>query len=267
MRHRYGSPDGVSPSGEREGRGDRAGEPAGNGRKSFDAQRLAGRTTRVQSSPAPMFDSWAAGYDESVLQAAYAGAHHAVLTRAAGLCAHPSKIVDIGCGTGHLLMAANRIFPRAHLVGVDPSAGMLSIAATRLPSRCRLVQASAECLPFRDGTFDLVTTTYAIRHWSDAHIGLRQIARVLAPDGLVGLADAFPAERSAANGWAKRHTVAAPLPRAVAEALRAAGLRLLDAATIGGCGVITATTVAVAAHGARGGPTGWRARWYRGVSG
>jgi ubiquinone/menaquinone biosynthesis C-methylase UbiE len=202
-----------------------------------------------------MFDSWAAAYDDSALQPAYAGAHRAVLNWAADLRANPSRIVDVGCGTGQLLAEAARTFPQAQLFGVDPSAGMLSVAATRTSSRVRLVRASAECLPFPGGAFDLVTATYSLRHWSNPHVALHQIARILTPHGLVGLADAFPADRRRGSGWRYRLGVAGALPPGVVHALSAARLRLLGVATVGGFGAITAMTVAVAArHGARGAP-------------
>lgn len=158
----------------------------------------------------------------------------------------PHRILDIGCGTGRLLAEATQAFPQADLVGVDPSAGMLSVAAARKPAGCRLVQARAEYLPFPDDVFDLVTATYSIRHWSDPDGALRQIARVLAPHGLFGLVDAFPGHRHPARGWRYRYGAAGLLPPATARALHSARLRLTGVATISGYGAITHMTVAVA---------------------
>jgi ubiquinone/menaquinone biosynthesis C-methylase UbiE len=215
-----------------------------------------------------MFDSWAPAYDDSALQPAYAGAHRAVLNWATGLRACTSRIADVGCGTGQLLAEAARTFPQAQLFGVDPSAGMLAVAATRTPSRIRLVQANAERLPFPDCTFDLVTATYSIRHWNNPHAALHQIARILTPQGLVGLADAFPVDRRRTIGWRYRLGAARALPPAVVDALSAARLRLLGVATVCGFGAITDTTIAVAVRpGARGAPGGRPVRWRRGVPG
>jgi len=97
----------------------------------------------------------------------------------------------------------------------------------------------------------LVTATYSIRHWSNPHVALRQIARTLTPQGLLGLADAFPpARRRRAAGCPGSGSPGA-LPPAVAQALGAARLRLIGVATVGGFGAITDMTVVVAArHGA-----------------
>jgi SAM-dependent methyltransferase len=181
-----------------------------------------------------------------------------VLTWAADLRTHPGRIVDIGCGTGRLLAEAARTYPGAQLFGVDPSAGMLSVAATRTPGRCRLVRARAERLPFPDGSFDLVTATYSIRHWSNPHMALRQIGRILTAQGVVGLADAFPVRGRRVNGWRDRLGVAAALPPALVQALGAARLRLLGVATVSGFGAITDTTIAVAARHGDGGQQGRR---------
>jgi demethylmenaquinone methyltransferase/2-methoxy-6-polyprenyl-1,4-benzoquinol methylase len=157
----------------------------------------------------------------------------------------PHRILDVGCGTGRLLSEAARAFPQADLVGVDPSAGMLSVAAARNPAACRLVQARAEDLPFPDDLFDLVTATYSIRHWSDPDGALRQIARVLAPHGLFGLVDAFPRPHPV-RGWRSLSSAARLLPPATARTLHSAQLRLTGVATISGYGAITHMTVAIA---------------------
>jgi ubiquinone/menaquinone biosynthesis C-methylase UbiE len=199
----------------------------------------------VRSSPASRFDRWAPGYDDSALQQAYSRAHRALLASAAHRGKRPNRILDVGCGTGRLLAEAAQTFPQADMVGVDPSAGMLSVAAAQTPAACRLVQARAEDLPFPDDLFDLVTATYSIRHWSDSDGALRQIARVLAPHGLFGLVDAFPRPHPARR-WRYRSGAAGLLPPATARTLHSAGLRLTGVAAISGFGAITHMTVAFA---------------------
>lgn len=53
-----------------------------------------------------------------------------------------------------------------------------------------LVCAAAEELPFASGSFDLVTTTLSLRHWQDPSRGVRELVRVLSPEGVVVVADA-----------------------------------------------------------------------------
>jgi demethylmenaquinone methyltransferase / 2-methoxy-6-polyprenyl-1,4-benzoquinol methylase len=71
-------------------------------------------------------------------------------------------VLDVATGTG----AVARELVRQHgcaVVGVDQSAGMLAEARRRLNGRVRLVEASADALPFADGEFDALTFTYLLR--------------------------------------------------------------------------------------------------------
>ncbi len=64
----------------------------------------------------------------------------------------PARTLDVACGTGY----ATRWLP-GEITGLDQSAGMLGIAAERLPD-ARFVQGDALALPFADDSFDRVTT-------------------------------------------------------------------------------------------------------------
>jgi ubiquinone/menaquinone biosynthesis C-methylase UbiE len=52
-----------------------------------------------------------------------------------------------------------------------------------------LAQAAAEALPFTDGAFDLVTSTVSFHQWAGQARGLKEVGRVLVPDGVFVLAD------------------------------------------------------------------------------
>jgi demethylmenaquinone methyltransferase/2-methoxy-6-polyprenyl-1,4-benzoquinol methylase len=93
-------------------------------------------------------------------------------------------VLDVATGTG----AVARELVRRHgcaVVGVDQSAGMLAEAARRLNGRVRLVEASADALPFADGAFDALTFTYLLRYVDDPAATLRELARVVRPGGTV----------------------------------------------------------------------------------
>lgn len=144
------------------------------------------------------------------------------------------RVLDVGCGTGHLLRVLATLFPRALCVGVDPASTMLEQAAHL--TNAVLVQADVESLPFADASFDVVTATLSVRHWSDPDRGLREIGRVLAPGGMFGLADALPVERHSAmrRMIGRRRGLRAP----TAAALREAGLRPANVSISDGFGPV-----------------------------
>jgi SAM-dependent methyltransferase len=106
------------------------------------------------------FDRLAGGWDERVRPDA--PEHLAALAAAvARLEAPPAGALDLGTGTGAGALWLAREFPEAHITGVDISEAMIEQARTKLPAelsgRVDFLVGDAECLPFADGSFDLVT--------------------------------------------------------------------------------------------------------------
>jgi demethylmenaquinone methyltransferase/2-methoxy-6-polyprenyl-1,4-benzoquinol methylase len=64
---------------------------------------------------------------------------------------------------------------------LDPSAGMLAIAKSRL--KATFVLGRAERMPFADGSFDMVTMGYALRHVTSLEETFQEFRRVLRPGG------------------------------------------------------------------------------------
>jgi len=98
----------------------------------------------------------------------------------------PSQaILDIGAGTGRLLEALNKKFPDAELVGVDLAFGMTSYAKKRFQESANVSLAcgDAECLPFRDGSFDLVVSTSTYQWLDPLESAFAEAFRVLRPSG------------------------------------------------------------------------------------
>lgn len=138
------------------------------------------------------FNEWAPTYDRHHLQRRiFEPVQKAVLDLAAEQLARPAAILDIGCGTGRLLRAAEERFPSARLYGVDAAREMVRQARSALApsSRMQLLHATAEQLPFTDAQFDLVFSTMTFHHWADQRTGIAEIARVLTPVGRWVLAD------------------------------------------------------------------------------
>ena len=90
----------------------------------------------------------------------------------------PPAILDVGCGTGaNLEMLAQ--FGDAE--GVDVSEDALAFCRARGLKNVR--HGAAERLPYADGEFDLVTALDVVEHLDDDAGGLREMRRILRPDG------------------------------------------------------------------------------------
>ena len=114
------------------------------------------------------------------------------------------RVLDVGTGPGYLALAAARLVgPDGFAVGIDASPEMIDRArelAAREGSSVEYRVASAEALPFADGSLDVVVTRLVLHHLPAAvkRSALAEIMRVLAPSGRVLVADfASPAVQGA----------------------------------------------------------------------
>ncbi len=91
-------------------------------------------------------------------------------------------LLDVACGTGLVAVESAKILGTAeNITCLDPSAGMLAVARTKLPAR--FIQARAEAMPLPDNSFDFLTMGYALRHVADLETAFREYRRVLKPGG------------------------------------------------------------------------------------
>jgi SAM-dependent methyltransferase len=90
-------------------------------------------------------------------------------------------ILDLGCGTG---IASRQLVEIGKVVGCDKNRVMLAHAKKHNTNKIKYVLGSAEKLPFKDNTFDVVTS-FSSFHWFNNKKSLRQIKRVLKPDGVL----------------------------------------------------------------------------------
>ena len=114
-------------------------------------------------------------------------------------------MLDVGAGTGKLTAALVAV--GADVVAVEPDPAMLAELRRTLPA-VRALAGSAEAVPLPDGSVDAVVAGNAM-HWFDMDVAGPEIARVLAPGGvLAGLWNIFDdrvdwvAELDRVGGWA-----------------------------------------------------------------
>jgi SAM-dependent methyltransferase len=138
-------------------------------------------------TPAGIVMGDAAGYD-SLSRVLLGSFYRSVAADAAGSAPTGGRVLDVGCGPGHL---ANRL-ARDHgleVTGLDPDPSMIERARANaehaVAAECRptFVVGGAAALPFADNSFDLVVSTLSMHHWADAAAGQAEIGRVLRPGG------------------------------------------------------------------------------------
>ena len=98
--------------------------------------------------------------------------------------AQTQTVLDVATGTGAVARELIRQ-KGCRVVGVDVTPEMLAEARRRLGVEVRLLEASAERLPFADASFDGLTFTYLLRYVADPAATLRELARVVRPGGTV----------------------------------------------------------------------------------
>src|SRR5947207_14473770 len=94
------------------------------------------------------------------------------------------EVLDVATGTGAVARELLRQKACA-VVGIDQSPEMLAVAREHLPATVKLVEASAEYLPFEDASFSALTVTYLLRYVDDPGATLAELGRVVRPGGTV----------------------------------------------------------------------------------
>lgn len=94
------------------------------------------------------------------------------------------RLLDLACGTGDVALS---LAASHDAVGLDLTLPMLRIANVRSResgATASWLAGDMTHLPFQDGSFDVVTTSYGLRNVPALDNALREIARVLRPGGL-----------------------------------------------------------------------------------
>lgn len=94
------------------------------------------------------------------------------------------RVLDVGCGPGALTQVLAERLGLPAVSAVDPSAAYVAAARARLPG-VEIRRASAEGLPYAEGTFDAALAQLVVHFMVDPVAGLREMARVTRPAGVV----------------------------------------------------------------------------------
>lgn len=115
----------------------------------------------------------------------------------------PGRVLDLGCGGGHVTYRAAPL--AREVVACDVTPDMLDAvhrtAIERGLSNVTVQNAPAERLPFDDDSFDVVAARYTTHHWRDRHAGLREARRVLKPGGRAIFIDVIAPESALLDSW------------------------------------------------------------------
>ena len=94
--------------------------------------------------------------------------------------------LDLGCGTGALTRAILEQASPTRVVSVDPEAEYVAYLQSNVASpRCRCIVGDAQRLPLDSAQFDAVVSGLALNQIPEPERALREMVRVLRPDGVV----------------------------------------------------------------------------------
>lgn len=129
------------------------------------------------------------------------------------------EVLDIGTGTGIVAFeAARAVAPSGRVVGIDFSKPMLATAQSKadrenLGDALEFRWMDAEALELPDSSFDVVVSLFALLHFPNPLVALREMKRVLRPGGRLVVAVGSGPPLNSPAGWMNRAQRVSHLPR------------------------------------------------------
>jgi len=102
------------------------------------------------------------------------------------------SLLDVGCGTGKLIVRLRKKFPHASFQGMDIAPGMISVAKQKTAGMENIefrVADASERFPYPDKSFHYVTCSHSFHHYPNQGRTVREFHRVLKPGGKLLLVD------------------------------------------------------------------------------
>lgn len=147
-------------------------------------------------------------------------------------------VLDVGCGTGSLALIAKRqVGPSGAVHGIDASPAMIARAVHKARKRNADVGfdvATADALPFADGSFDVTLSTVMLHHLRRTVrvVAVSEMRRVLRKVGRALLVD-FAGARNSRSPLLHFHRHGHVDPQVLRDLATDSGLRVVDSGPIG----------------------------------
>ncbi len=102
-----------------------------------------------------------------------------------------SLVLDVGCGTGYMLLLLSKKITTGRIVGVDLSSAMIAQAIQKINNypNIELRQAEVEKIPYANNSFNYIFSTEAFHHFPEPEKALQEMKRVLKEEGKIIIAD------------------------------------------------------------------------------
>jgi demethylmenaquinone methyltransferase/2-methoxy-6-polyprenyl-1,4-benzoquinol methylase len=100
----------------------------------------------------------------------------------------PETVLDVATGTGDVAILTHNILHPKKITGIDISEGMLEIGRKKieklgLEKEIELLSGDSESIAFPNASFDAITVAFGVRNFENLEKGLKEMLRVLKPNG------------------------------------------------------------------------------------